>query len=150
MRLKVFLGWQSSTIVFQIFIPFQRLLPSCFHWLSGPHKSTLTCCPAFLLHQSLSQRPAIHCDNTPSRNGLYIVVVLICASILEEIVFQRVLTPFFDQVCACMVFNFGEFTSFFLGPLCMQRILPLVFLGVVISVVLVQSRNLLVSMLLCS
>ncbi|KAJ7969856.1 CAAX amino terminal protease [Quillaja saponaria] len=43
----------------------------------------------------------------PVAMALYAVVVSICAPIWEEIVFRGFLLPSFDQVHACMVFNFS-------------------------------------------
>ncbi|XP_008776534.1 uncharacterized protein LOC103696628 isoform X1 [Phoenix dactylifera] len=86
----------------------------------------------------------------PVAMALYAVVVSVCAPIWEEIVFRGFLLPSLTRymplwwaiVVSAVVFALAHFN--------VQRLLPLVFLGVVMGVVFSRSRNLLASMLLHS
>lgn len=86
----------------------------------------------------------------PVAMALYAVVVSVCAPIWEEIVFRGFLLPSLTRymplgwaiVVSAFAFALAHFNA--------QRLLPLVFLGVVMGVVFTRSRNLLASMLLHS
>ncbi|XP_054786689.1 uncharacterized protein LOC129292961 isoform X2 [Prosopis cineraria] len=86
----------------------------------------------------------------PVAMALYAVVVSVCAPIWEEIVFRGFLLPSLTKYmpvwCAILVSS----VAFALAHFNLQRMLPLVFLGIVMGVVFVRSRNLLPSMLLHS
>lgn len=86
----------------------------------------------------------------PVAMALYAVVVSVCAPVWEEIVFRGFLLPsltrYMPMWCSILVsavaFAFAHFN--------VQRLLPLVFLGLVMGTVFARSRNLLASMLLHS
>ncbi|KAM7256593.1 hypothetical protein ACFE04_012334 [Oxalis oulophora] len=86
----------------------------------------------------------------PVAMGLYAIVVAGCAPLWEEIVFRGFLLPSLTKYmpvwCAILVSS----VAFALAHFNIQRILPLIFLGVVMGVVFTRSRNLLPSMLLHS
>ncbi|KAB1215392.1 hypothetical protein CJ030_MR4G025318 [Morella rubra] len=86
----------------------------------------------------------------PVAMALYAVVVSICAPVWEEIVFRGFLLPSLTKYmpvwCAILVSS----VVFALAHFNVQRMLPLIFLGVVMGVIFTRSRNLLPSMLLHS
>ncbi|XP_071728930.1 uncharacterized protein [Rutidosis leptorrhynchoides] len=86
----------------------------------------------------------------PMAMALYAIVVSVCAPVWEEIVFRGFLLPSLTRYmpvwCAILVSSL----AFALAHFNMQRLLPLVFLGVVMGTVFARSRNLLPSMLLHS
>ncbi|XP_059667154.1 uncharacterized protein LOC132312699 isoform X2 [Cornus florida] len=86
----------------------------------------------------------------PVAMALYAVVVSVCAPVWEEIVFRGFLLPSLTRYmpvwCAILVSS----VAFALAHFNVQRMLPLVFLGVVMGAVFARSRNLLASMLLHS
>ncbi|XP_010533617.1 PREDICTED: uncharacterized protein LOC104809356 [Tarenaya hassleriana] len=86
----------------------------------------------------------------PVAMALYAVVVSVCAPVWEEIVFRGFLLPSLTKYmpvwCAILVSAF----AFALAHFNVQRLLPLVFLGVVMGLIFARSRNLLPSMLLHS
>ncbi|PKU74007.1 hypothetical protein MA16_Dca011863 [Dendrobium catenatum] len=86
----------------------------------------------------------------PVAMALYAVVVSICAPVWEEIVFRGFLLPSLTRYmplwCAIIV----SAIAFALAHFNAQRLLPLVFLGMVMGAVFARSRNLLASMLLHS
>lgn len=83
-------------------------------------------------------------------NLLYVAVVSLCAPVWEEIIFRGFLLPSLTRymslgssiVCSSVIFAIAHFS--------MQRMLPLFFLGVVMGVVFVRSRNLVASIVLHS
>ncbi|KAJ6415116.1 CAAX AMINO TERMINAL PROTEASE [Salix viminalis] len=81
---------------------------------------------------------------------LYAIVVSVCAPVWEEIVFRGFLLPSLTRYmpvwCAILVSS----VAFALAHFNVQRMLPLIFLGVVMGVIFARSRNLLPSMLLHS
>ncbi|KAL9349911.1 hypothetical protein Peur_057166 [Populus x canadensis] len=81
---------------------------------------------------------------------LYAIVVSVCAPLWEEIVFRGFLLPSLTRYmpvwCAILVSS----VAFALVHFNVQRMLPLIFLGVVMGVIFARSRNLLPSMLLHS
>ncbi|XP_028774861.1 uncharacterized protein LOC114731771 [Neltuma alba] len=86
----------------------------------------------------------------PVAMGLYAIVVSICAPVWEEIVFRGFLLPSLTKYmpvwCAILVSS----VAFALAHFNLQRMLPLIFLGMVMGVIFTRSRNLLPSMLLHS
>lgn len=86
----------------------------------------------------------------PVAMGLYAIVVSICAPVWEEIVFRGFLLPSLSKYmpvwCAIVVSS----VAFALAHFNLQRMLPLIFLGMVMGVIFTRSRNLLPSMLLHS
>ncbi|KAH9719338.1 CAAX amino terminal protease family protein [Citrus sinensis] len=86
----------------------------------------------------------------PVAMALYAIVVSVCAPVWEEIVFRGFLLPSLTKYmpvwCAILVSS----VAFALAHFNVQRMLPLIFLGVVMGVVFARSRNLLPSMLLHS
>lgn len=81
---------------------------------------------------------------------LYAVVVSVCAPIWEEIVFRGFLLPSLTRYMPVWSAVLVSSIAFALAHFNIQRMLPLVFLGMVMGSVFVQSRNLLPSMLLHS
>ncbi|KAI9098389.1 hypothetical protein K1719_025014 [Acacia pycnantha] len=86
----------------------------------------------------------------PVAMALYAVVVSVCAPIWEEIVFRGFLLPSLTKYMPVWCAIFVSSVAFALAHFNLQRMLPLVFLGMVMGVVFVRSRNLLSSMLLHS
>ncbi|KAI4352945.1 hypothetical protein L6164_007149 [Bauhinia variegata] len=86
----------------------------------------------------------------PVAMALYAIVVSVCAPIWEEIVFRGFLLPSLTKYmpvwCAMLVSS----VAFALAHFNLQRMLPLIFLGMLMGAVFVRSRNLLPSMLLHS
>lgn len=86
----------------------------------------------------------------PVAMALYAVVVSICAPIWEEIVFRGFLLPSLTKYMPVWSAILVSSVAFALAHFNIQRMLPLVFLGMVMGSVFVRSRNLLPSMLLHS
>ncbi|KAI4348012.1 hypothetical protein L6164_008775 [Bauhinia variegata] len=86
----------------------------------------------------------------PVAMALYAIVVSVCAPIWEEIVFRGFLLPSLTKYmpvwCAILVSS----VAFALAHFNMQRMLPLLCLGMLMGAVFVRSRSLLPSMLLHS
>lgn len=86
----------------------------------------------------------------PVAMALYAIVVSVCAPVWEEIVFRGFLLPSLTKYmpvwCAILVSS----VVFALAHFNVQRMLPLVFLGLVMGAIFARSRNLLPSMLLHS
>ncbi|CAL0312611.1 unnamed protein product [Lupinus luteus] len=86
----------------------------------------------------------------PMAMFLYAIVVSVCAPVWEEIVFRGFLLPSLTKYmpvwCAILVSSI----AFALAHFNIQRMLPLIFLGMVMGVIFTRSRNLLPSMLLHS
>ncbi|XP_054825256.1 uncharacterized protein LOC129322851 [Prosopis cineraria] len=86
----------------------------------------------------------------PVAMGLFAIVVSICAPVWEEILFRGFLLPSLTKYmpvwCAILVSS----VAFALAHFNLQRMLPLIFLGMVMGVIFTRSRNLLPSMLLHS
>ncbi|KAI3933536.1 hypothetical protein MKX01_032641 [Papaver californicum] len=86
----------------------------------------------------------------PVAMALYAIVVAVCAPVWEEIVFRGFLLPSLTKYmpvwCAILVSS----VAFALAHFNAQRMLPLIFLGMVMGTVFARSRNLLASMLLHS
>ncbi|KAJ0922569.1 putative CAAX prenyl protease 2 [Helianthus annuus] len=81
---------------------------------------------------------------------LYAIVVSVCAPIWEEIVFRGFLLPSLTRYMPVWCSILVSSIAFALAHFNMQRMLPLVFLGMVMGTVFARSRNLLPSMLLHS
>ncbi|PSS28582.1 Membrane peptidase [Actinidia chinensis var. chinensis] len=86
----------------------------------------------------------------PVAMALYAIVVSVCAPVWEEIVFRGFLLPSLTRYMPVWCSILVSSVAFALAHFNMQRMLPLVFLGVVMGSVFARSRNLLASMLLHS
>ncbi|RLN12455.1 hypothetical protein C2845_PM09G13300 [Panicum miliaceum] len=86
----------------------------------------------------------------PVAMALYAVVVTICAPIWEEIVFRGFLLPSLTRYMSLPWSILASAAAFALAHFNAQRVMPLVFLGVVMGGVFARSRNLLASMVLHS
>lgn len=86
----------------------------------------------------------------PVAMALYAVVVSVCAPIWEEIVFRGFLLPSLTRYMPVWSAVLVSSVAFAFAHFNIQRMLPLVFLGMVMGAVFVRSRNLLPSMLLHS
>ncbi|KAL2544272.1 CAAX amino terminal protease family protein [Forsythia ovata] len=86
----------------------------------------------------------------PIAMALYALVLVVCAPLWEEIVFRGFLLPSLTKYmpvwCSILVSSMG----FALAHFNVQRMLPLIFLGVVMGLTYARSRNLLPSILLHS
>lgn len=86
----------------------------------------------------------------PIASVLYAIVVSVCCPIWEEVIFRGFLLPSLTRylpmwasiLVSALVFGMAHFN--------VQRMLPLTFLGLVMGIMFVRSRNLLSSMLLHS
>ncbi|KAL6979529.1 hypothetical protein U1Q18_021190 [Sarracenia purpurea var. burkii] len=95
------------------------------------------------VEQSISARD-------PVAMALYALVVSVCAPVWEEIVFRGFLLPSLTKYMPVWCSILVSSVAFALAHFNVQRMLPLVFLGVVMGVIFARSRNLLPSMLLHS
>ncbi|XP_066371024.1 uncharacterized protein [Miscanthus floridulus] len=86
----------------------------------------------------------------PVAMALYAVVVTVCAPIWEEIVFRGFLLPSLTRYMPLPWSILASAAAFALAHFNAQRVMPLVFLGVVMGGVFATSRNLLASMVLHS
>ncbi|MBA0646045.1 hypothetical protein Goklo_014043 [Gossypium klotzschianum] len=86
----------------------------------------------------------------PVAMALYAIVVSICAPVWEEIVFRGFLLPSLTRYMPVWSAILVSSVAFALAHFNVQRMLPLIFLGMVMGVVFARSRNLLPSMLLHS
>ncbi|KAL5225948.1 hypothetical protein ABZP36_012587 [Zizania latifolia] len=86
----------------------------------------------------------------PVAMALYAVVVTVCAPIWEEIVFRGFLLPSLTRYMPLPWSILVSSAAFALAHFNAQRVMPLVFLGVVMGGVFARSRNLLASMVLHS
>ncbi|WVZ80106.1 hypothetical protein U9M48_027609 [Paspalum notatum var. saurae] len=86
----------------------------------------------------------------PVAMALYAVVVTVCAPIWEEIVFRGFLLPSLTRYMPLSWSILASAAAFALAHFNAQRVMPLVFLGVVMGGVFARSRNLLASMVLHS
>ncbi|ESQ42269.1 hypothetical protein EUTSA_v10013994mg [Eutrema salsugineum] len=135
-------NWQLDVIIGCFMFPFvNRLSQLNLNLLPLPPTSS----PISLssVEQSIMARD-------PVAMALYAVVVSVCAPVWEEIVFRGFLLPSLTRYmpvwCAILVSSI----AFALAHFNVQRMLPLVFLGVVLGLIFARSRNLLPSMLLHS
>lgn len=81
---------------------------------------------------------------------LYALVVSVCAPVWEEIIFRGFLLPSLTKYMPVWCSILLSSVAFALAHFNVQRMLPLIFLGVVMGVVFARSRNLLSSILLHS
>ncbi|CAM8947592.1 hypothetical protein QQ045_016819 [Rhodiola kirilowii] len=86
----------------------------------------------------------------PVAMALYALVVSVCAPVWEEIVFRGFLLPSLTRYMPVWGAILLSSVAFALAHFNVQRMLPLIFLGVVMGLVFTRSRNLLPSMLLHS
>lgn len=86
----------------------------------------------------------------PVAMALYALVVSVCAPVWEEIVFRGFLLPSLTKYMPVWCSILVSSIAFALAHFNVQRMLPLIFLGVVMGVVFARSRNLLPSILLHS
>lgn len=86
----------------------------------------------------------------PIATLLYAVVVSVCAPIWEEVMFRGFLLPSLTRYLPVWGSIIVSAVAFALAHFSLQRMLPLTFLGLVMGIVFVRSRNLLASMLLHS
>ncbi|KAL3844533.1 hypothetical protein ACJIZ3_001936 [Penstemon smallii] len=86
----------------------------------------------------------------PIAMALYALVLVVCAPLWEEIVFRGFLLPSLTKYMPVWCSILMSSVAFALAHFNIQRMLPLIFLGVVMGVTYTRSRNLLPSMLLHS
>nr|DAD19089.1 TPA_asm: hypothetical protein HUJ06_020552 [Nelumbo nucifera] len=86
----------------------------------------------------------------PVAMALYAVVVSVCAPVWEEIIFRGFLLPSLSKYMPVWCSILLSSVAFALAHFNVQRMVPLIFLGVVMGAVFARSRNLLASMLLHS
>ncbi|GFZ01472.1 CAAX amino terminal protease family protein [Actinidia rufa] len=86
----------------------------------------------------------------PVAMALYTLVVSVCAPVWEEIVFRGFLLPSLTKYMPVWCSILVSSVAFALAHFNIQRMLPLIFLGVVMGVIFARSRNFLPSMLLHS
>ncbi|XP_045809703.1 uncharacterized protein LOC123904024 [Trifolium pratense] len=86
----------------------------------------------------------------PVAMALYAVVVTVCAPIWEEVVFRGFLLPSLTRYMPVWSAVLVSSVAFAFAHFNIQRMLPLVLLGLVMGAIFVRSRNLLPSMLLHS
>ncbi|XP_021757584.1 uncharacterized protein LOC110722622 [Chenopodium quinoa] len=86
----------------------------------------------------------------PVAMGLYVMVVSVCAPIWEEIVFRGFLLPSLTKYMPVWCSILVSSVVFALAHFNVQRMLPLIFLGVVMGALFARTRNLMPSMLLHS
>ncbi|KAH7433187.1 hypothetical protein KP509_07G058300 [Ceratopteris richardii] len=86
----------------------------------------------------------------PIASVLYAIVVSVCCPIWEEVIFRGFLLPSLTRYLPMWASIFVSAVIFGLAHFNVQRILPLTFLGLVMGIMFVRSRNLLSSMLLHS
>ncbi|KAH6761010.1 CAAX amino terminal protease family protein [Perilla frutescens var. frutescens] len=86
----------------------------------------------------------------PIAMALYALVLVVCAPLWEEIVFRGFLLPSLTKYMPVWSSILLSSVAFALAHFNVQRMLPLIFLGVVMGVTYTRSRNLLPSMLLHS
>ncbi|PIM98509.1 hypothetical protein CDL12_29013 [Handroanthus impetiginosus] len=86
----------------------------------------------------------------PVAMALYALVLVVCAPLWEEIVFRGFLLPSLTKYMPVWCSILVSSVAFALAHFNVQRMLPLIFLGIVMGVTYARSRNLLPSMLLHS
>jgi uncharacterized protein len=86
----------------------------------------------------------------PVAMALYAVVVTVCAPVWEEIVFRGFLLPSLTRYMPLPWSILASAAAFALAHFNAQRVVPLIFLGVVMGGVFSRSRNLLASTVLHS
>ncbi|VFQ67684.1 unnamed protein product [Cuscuta campestris] len=86
----------------------------------------------------------------PVAMSLYALVLVVCAPMWEEIVFRGFLLPSLTKYMPVSSSILVSSVAFALAHFNVQRMLPLIFLGVVMGIIYARSRNLLPSILLHS
>ncbi|XP_027103657.1 uncharacterized protein [Coffea arabica] len=86
----------------------------------------------------------------PIAMTLYAIVVAVCAPIWEEVVFRGFLLPSLTKYMPVWSSILVSSVAFALAHFNVQRMLPLIFLGIVMGVVFARTRNLFASILLHS
>lgn len=86
----------------------------------------------------------------PVAMALYALVLVVCAPLWEEIVFRGFLLPSLTKYMPVWCSILVSSVAFALAHFNVQRMLPLIFLGMVMGVTYARSRNLLPSILLHS
>lgn len=86
----------------------------------------------------------------PIAMTLYAIVVAVCAPMWEEIVFRGFLLPSLTKYMPVWSSILVSSVAFALAHFNVQRMLPLVLLGIVMGVIFARTRNLLASILLHS
>ncbi|KAL3499282.1 hypothetical protein ACH5RR_038375 [Cinchona calisaya] len=86
----------------------------------------------------------------PVAMGLYALVLVVCAPLWEEIVFRGFLLPSLTRYMPVWCSVLMSSVAFALAHFNVQRMIPLIFLGVVMGVIYARSRNLLPSILMHS
>lgn len=86
----------------------------------------------------------------PIAMALYALVLVVCAPLWEEIVFRGFLLPSLTKYMPVWCSILVSAIAFALAHFNVQRMLPLIFLGIVMGVIYTRSRNLLPAMLLHS
>ncbi|EPS73198.1 hypothetical protein M569_01553, partial [Genlisea aurea] len=86
----------------------------------------------------------------PVAMGLYALVLVVCAPVWEEVVFRGFLLPSLTKYMPVGLSIVVSSVAFALAHLNVQRMLPLIFLGMVMGVTYARSRNLVPCMLLHS
>ncbi|XP_052209667.1 uncharacterized protein LOC127813028 isoform X2 [Diospyros lotus] len=86
----------------------------------------------------------------PVAMALYMLVVSVCAPAWEEILFRGFLLPSLTKYMPVWCSILVSSVAFALAHFSIQRMLPLIFLGVVMGIIFARSRNLLPTMLLHS
>ncbi|CAM0950083.1 unnamed protein product [Alopecurus aequalis] len=133
--------WHWDVALGCLLFPFVNLLShiniSLVHMSSGPVAGVSS------VEQSIVARD-------PVAMALYALVVTVCAPIWEEIVFRGFLLPSLTRYMPLPWSILVSAAAFALAHFNAQRVLPLIFLGVVMGGVFARSRNLLASMVLHS
>ncbi|KAK6925903.1 Type II CAAX prenyl endopeptidase Rce1-like [Dillenia turbinata] len=142
MWLKVFLGLLSFIAALQAFIP--------FHLTGSGSALKETGSLMFAWDALFSSVEQSIVARDPVAMALYAIVVSVCAPVWEEIVFRGFLLPSLTKYMPVWCSILVSSVAFALAHFNAQRMLPLVFLGVVMGAVFARSRNLLTSMLLHS
>ncbi|XP_031094539.1 uncharacterized protein LOC115998988 [Ipomoea triloba] len=86
----------------------------------------------------------------PVAMALYALVLVVCAPMWEEIVFRGFLLPSLTKYMPVWCSILVSSVAFALAHFNVQRMLPLIFLGVVMGIIYARSRNILPSILLHS
>ncbi|CAH9059937.1 unnamed protein product [Cuscuta epithymum] len=86
----------------------------------------------------------------PVAMSLYALVLVVCAPMWEEVVFRGFLLPSLTRYMPVWCSVLISSIAFALAHFNVQRMLPLMFLGVVMGIIYARSRNLLPSILLHS
>eukprot|EP00899_Mesostigma_viride_P011858 jgi/Mesvir1/20673/Mv14886-RA.1 len=133
--------WYIEALFGCLLFPLVNLLSQINQDLVPIHSGSLP------LGLPLDQSPAAM---DPVANAVYLVVVSVFAPIWEEVIFRGFLLPSLTRYLPLWASIGLSSLAFALAHFSMQRLLPLSFLGVVMGVIFVRSRNLLSSILLHS